>query len=190
MYNEKMDKLKSLAKQNHLVLIKYQKTAIDIDPPHRLIEPYSLTQGKQDIMLRAYQILPEEGWRYFMFHKIIAIDDGNADFTPRRKMTFIEGFITYTYEPCEAWNNSAQNYRNMILDCLADMKITLEEKTKIENFKRAHNITPEQIRSIHASIFANCLNHILSDGIIEDNEQSQLNILNQCLIDCGGGIVD
>lgn len=187
---EQMNALIDLAKKNRVAKIIYQKASTDLNPHPRLIEPYSLTQGKQDIMLRAYQLDPEEGWRYFMFHKITQISDGDKIFTPRRRMSFIHGIVAKTYEPYEAWNESVQEYRNIVLNCLADYKITKKESFMLENFKSTNNITPEQMRSVHASIFSNCLNHIISDGIVDTSEEQQLFTINVCLSACGWGILN
>jgi predicted DNA-binding transcriptional regulator YafY len=188
MANEILDQLTDLAVKQRVVVLTYQKSLSDSNPPKRLIEPYSLSQGKQDIMLRAYQLEPEEGWRFFMLHKIVEISDNGSPFTPRRKVTIQTGEIFQTFQPYENWTDAVQKYRNMVLSFLSDRIITEDEKIQLQKFVKKHNLQLTEIRSVHFSIFSECLQHILKDGIVDDGEAQEIGLLNNCLISCGYGI--
>ena len=188
MNKEILEQLKGIAERNHVAVIQYKKSPLDNNPPLRLIEPYSVTQGKQDMLLRAYQLDAEEGWRFFMLHKIIDVRDHGTIFTPRRKVTLAQGIITHVFEPYEAWNQSVKEYRDLILSVLSDMRVTNWEKEAIDGFKLRNKISDPQIRSVHLSIFSTCLQHKLSDGLIEDEEESEIHTINECLTICGYGI--
>ncbi|MFA6636727.1 MAG: WYL domain-containing protein [Candidatus Omnitrophota bacterium] len=186
--NKIIDQLTELAVKHHVVSLVYQKSLSDLTPSPRLIEPYSLSQGKQDIMLRAYQLAPEEGWRFFMLHKIIGISDNGTSFKPRKKVTIQTGEITPTFHPYESWTDAVQKYRNMVLSFLSDRVITEGEKKKLQKFVEEENLQISEIRGVHLSIFSECLQHVLRDGIVDDGEAREIELLNNCLTSCGYGI--
>lgn len=187
--NKIVKTLIDITKQYHVASIRYQKATLDQNPHWRLIEAYSLTQGKQDYLLRAYQIDAEEGWRFFMLHKIIEIRDHGSVFTPRRKITIIDGIVSNVYEPYEAWDKHVQKYRDLVLNALADRYLSVYERKQIIEFQNKYNLSIQQIRSVHASIFLNCLTHLLSDGLVNDEEEKEINLVNQYLKDCGCAII-
>ena len=76
-------------------------------------------------MVRCYQLEPEEGWRFFMLHKIDRIEGTNESFLPRAKITLTTGEILQSFEPDPTWTDNARIYRDMIGDALAD-----EERTQ------------------------------------------------------------
>ncbi len=186
--NHVFQQLIPIAKSSHIAAIQYQKAVLDNNPIIRLIEPYSLVQGKQDIMLRAFQVDAEAGWRFFMLHKIIKVSDHGTTFTPRRKITLTDGVITNTYNPFESWTPPVQKYRDLILETLADMQVTEREQKIIRDFRKVNNISTTDMLTVHNSIFNNCQKQILCDGIIDTEETKQLSELNQCLGMCGAKI--
>lgn len=62
--------LVDIAKNRHIVALSYCKDVSAEGLRSRLVEPYYLTQGKQDAMVGFYQLEPEEGCQFFMIHKL------------------------------------------------------------------------------------------------------------------------
>jgi len=176
----------SLAKSKRLVAITYQKSPVD-KPLPRFIEPYTLVQGKQDIMLRAFQTNPEPGWRYFMLHKITKVTDTNIGFEPRRRFVFDTPIRAF--EPYEEWTAAMSKYRNMVLSALSDMCIHPKERAGLTQFCEKHNLEHSDIHTIHAGVFLNCLTSVLADGMVDEKDRNHLREIEQCLQDCGCGIL-
>jgi hypothetical protein len=166
--------------------IVYKKSVLETDH-EREIEPYSLSQGKQDVMLRAFQVTPAPGWRFFMLHKICGARPGRP-FQPRRSISITRGVVHETFEPWANWTTAVQGYRNMVRDVLADMEVTDGEREALERFRVDHSISRAQMRAVHYSLFQQCLGTMLSDGLVEDSEIEHACMLNDCLDKCGAGV--
>jgi predicted DNA-binding transcriptional regulator YafY len=188
MGNKILDSLTDLAAKKHVAAIKYQKALNDTDPKQRLIEPYSLSQGKQDIMLRAFQISPEAGWRFFLLHKIVEVVDQGSSFKPRGKVSLPTGQISKTYEPYENWTEPIQKYRDLVLSALADRCVSESEKKRLKKFTEKNAISIDDIRVVHLNILYVCFQHALSDGVVDEAEMRDIEKLNSCLLECGCGI--
>jgi hypothetical protein len=187
---EIFDQIKDLATRERLIEIQYQKAPIDTDPPWRVIEPYTMTSGKQDVMLRAYQIDPEPGWRFFMLHKIKAARDSGKSFRPRRRITAASGQVHHVYDPYESWSADVCEYRDMVLNILADNYPDPSEILALKSFREKNKLTFDNMRSVHGSIFNNCLTHVLVDGLINDEEQDLITRLHDNLKQCGCGVIE
>lgn len=168
------------------VVMCYKKSAIDI-APERVVEPYALAQGKQDMMLRAYQTHPAEGWRFFMVHRIDQARQGDP-FKPRRKVTIVSGEISEQFTPYVNWDAGVMRYRDAVVDTLADMEVSRAEQELLDRLRGELKIRPEAMLGVHFSIFHACLGTILSDGLIDDHEYQLIRDLNECLKKCGAGV--
>lgn len=190
MGSDKTEIIIELAQKRHLAEILYQKSPADAAPPPRVIEPYSISQGKQDIMIRGYQVEPDEGWRYFMKHKIVGVRDTGREFEPRRRITMDVKNIRQTFEPWAEWSEGVKMYRDAVMDILADMVVTDEERANADEMRRENGIGDEMMRSVHATIFSNCLTHILADGVVDEQERNQIKALHSCLRKLGWSVGD
>lgn len=184
-----IDTIKQCAEEKCRVKILYRKAAVDNSPHPRVIEPYSLTTGKQDTMLKAFQINPEEGWRFFMLHKIIEAKPLIQPFKPRGRISVHTGIVLKVYEPYESWTSAICEYRDMILDILSDMSVSDAEREALVKFRLENHINDAQMLSVHGSLFSNCLVHVLTDGLIDTEEKRIIRDLHACLQECGMGII-
>lgn len=182
--------LAELGSRRRLAELYYRKGSSSKKLPRRLVEPYNFTQGSQDVMVRCYQIEPEEGWRFFMLHKIDRVADAGAIFNPRRTVRLDTGEIDLTFQERPYWTPELQGYRDLVSDALADGKVTKEERLEIETYAMNNGISLQQLRFVHASIFYRCLGAILDDGQVDADERVQLRFLNRVLRALGWSVTD
>lgn len=176
--------------QRHLVEVLYRKKATATHEPLRLVEPYGLTQGKQDPLVRCYQIRPEEGWRFFMIHKLEQARDTGAAFTPRAHITLDRCILEKPQEDLGPWTPSLRAYRNVVSDALADGKLTRGEVQEAEACRTEHGLAPEQVRFVHASLYHRCLGAVLEDGVFDDAERQQIKFVHLVLRHLGWSVGD
>lgn len=181
-----------LAQHHRVAAIRYRKHATRELDPLRLVEPYNFTQGKQDMMIRCFQIEPKPGWRFFMIHKIDEVKDAGQDFHPRVKITLSDGDIDTRYrdEVASVWREGLQQYRDMVSDALADGFVSRSELKEIDKCKRAHSIRDDEAKYVHISLYHRCLGAVLDDEKVDNEEIAQIRFLHRVLSQLGWSIED
>jgi predicted DNA-binding transcriptional regulator YafY len=182
--------LVNLAKANRCGELYYRKGATRETIRPRIVEPYAFVQGKQDLMVHCYQLLPEEGWRYFMAHKIDRVADGGEPFTPRRSISMPTGEVDEVYRPDPLWSEGRRSYRDLVGDALADGSMDAEEREEVERVIRVYSLTMDDIRFVHASLYHRCLGAVIEDGFVTDVEIEQIRFLHRTLWQIGWCVGD
>lgn len=192
MTTDIVDAIVQAARGRHVLEMVYRKHVTKYMADPRYVEPYNFTQGKQDMMVRCYQIAPKEGWRFFMIHKIESVQATPQTYHPRVKITLPTGDVDVRYreEPIEVWTEDAQIYRDMTSDALADATFSKEEFNQIIAFRRSSKLTNEQVQYIHYSLYHRCLGAILDDGHVDQPERLQIRFLHRVLDRLGWAIGD
>lgn len=180
-----LEQLVAIAGRQCLAELHYRKTATARDLVPRIVEPYSFTQGKQDVMVKCFQLEPEAGWRFFMIHRIEKVCDTGRLFEPRAKISMQQVIVDPTYEQLDVWNTAMKHYRNLVSDAMADGRVTEEERLEADRFARDNKLSTAQRRFVHASLFHRCLGAILEDERIDDEELAQLQFLSKVLTSMG-----
>lgn len=178
--------IESAASSRHIIRIRYRKTDSDLNPPHRLAEPYSMSQGRQDIMLKAYQIEPENGYRFFVLQKIVDVVDTGNTFTPRRAIR------KKTIKDCENnipdnWPDRMKAYQGLVMGILADSIVTAQELRAAETCRQTRSISDNERRLVHECLYMDCFRNIMADGAIDDEERSALISIDKNLSLLGDG---
>ena len=98
-HNPELSRLVDLAANRRLAVVYYRKGATSATIRPRLVEPYTFVEGRQDLMIRCYQLehdgdASESGWRFFMSHKIDRVEATAIEFKPRRRITLPSGAAT------------------------------------------------------------------------------------------------
>lgn len=176
--SDPIHELVRIATAHRLATLYYRKGATRRELPARLVEAYTVTQGKQDLMVRCFQREPEEGWRFFMVHKIDRVHDTGRTFRPRTRLSLETGEIEQRYERDDLWSDARAAYRDLVSDALADGTVSVEERLLIDGLVQAQGLTTSDIRFVHTSIYHRCLAVILEDGRIDEQELAQLHFLN------------
>ena len=167
------------ANTNFVCELYYRKSVARDPIMPRFIEPYHLSTGKQDTLLRSYQTDPEEGWRSFMLHKIDSVELTHIPYKPRRKQTITTAEIHLQYAPSPHWTDGRKAYRDLICDALADKAVDALEFASIKNLIRDKNLKLEDIRYVHASLYHRALGMILQDGFITKEERNEIKFLHK-----------
>lgn len=195
-HSEHVTTLIDMASNQRLAIMFYRKGVTRATIPPRLIEPYTFVDGKQDLMIRCYQLEQDgdaavAGWRFFMAHKIDRVEPTTLPFKPRRRITLPSGEISQEFTPSEHWENDGRRvYRDFVGDALADGVIDPGERFDIEGIKQKYKLTPDDIRYVHASVYHRCLGCVLDDGFVTDDEESQIRFLHGAMRSLGWSVGD
>ena len=185
-----MKSLSELGTSKRLAAVRYRKSFRGGNSLVRLIEPYSFTRGERDIMLRCYQIEPDEGWRFFAVNKISQVSDGGGSFKPRTAINLQLDRDGAALSDEAVWTEDLLAYSELVSGALADDRVTREERDEIEEFSKEHSLTIERRRFVHAALFHRCLDTVLDDGVIDAQERAQLKFLDRVLSSLGWSITD
>ena len=167
-----LDCLVACAKGRTLASFVYLKHATRDNNPIRLAEPYGFVEGRQDVMVRAYQIVPEEGWRFFMAHKLTEAEDTREPFHPRRRITLPTGVVDDVYRsgPVEEWDEARRGYRDLVSDTMADGTVTPLELEEIRVYRVRHRMQNPDVRFVHANLYHRVLGAVVDDGRVDTEE--------------------
>ncbi|MFN7019886.1 MAG: WYL domain-containing protein [Phycisphaerales bacterium] len=181
--NPLVERLIDQARRRCLAVIYYRKGVRGSGLEPRMIEPYSFVDGRQDLMIRAYQIEPVEktGWRFFMAHKIQDVEPTSIPFRPRRKISLPEATISAAFAPNHDWTEGRKVYRDLVGDALADGELSPDEVFDITDVKQRFALRDQDIRYVHASIYQRCLGSVLDDGFIDADEVEQIRFLHRAM---------
>ena len=185
-----------MAATRRLAVMYYRKGVTRAKIPPRLVEAYTFTEGKQDLMVRCFQLEQDgdagvSGWRFFMSHKIDRVEPTSIEFKPRRRITLPTGEVCDSFLPSEHWENDGRRvYRDFVGDALADGAIDAGERFDLEGIKQKYKLTPDDIRYVHASVYHRCLGAVLDDGFLTDDEESQIRFLHGAMSSLGWSVGD
>ena len=192
-----IQKLVDLSKDSRLAVLYYRKGVTSKKLQPRLIEPYCFADGKQDLMIRAFQLQEgsdtgKAGWRFFMQHKIESVEPTTIQFTPRRKVTLPSGAVTETAAPrSEHWEQPGRReYRDLVGDALADGELDPGEMFDLIGIKQRFKLGLEDIRFVHASVYQRCLETVLDDGFLAEDELDQIRFLHRAMRSLGWAVGD
>lgn len=68
---------------------------------------------------------------------------------------------------------------------LADLRVDNEEIESIKGLRKLYPLTPEQVRMLHARIYAAALNQVAADGWLSNDERERLALLHKGLRQLG-----
>jgi hypothetical protein len=187
---DQLNALTALALANRCAEIHYRSRLAPERTRARIVEPYALTQGREDAMVRCYQIAPDEGWRFFMLHKIDSVHDTGLSFQPRQPITLaIDAAATFgTPALREPWTEAMRRYRDLVSDAIADGIISRRTFEQIREYAEAVELSEEQVRYVHASLFYRCLGAILRDGTVGAPQLAELRLVQRVLTGLGWGV--
>lgn len=193
MSNEHIDTIVEMARRSNLAVIYYRKGISRGVAKPRLVEPYAFVQGKQDLMIRCFQLQhgeddEESGWRFFMSHKIEGADITSIPFKARRPIKLPSGEVDTKTSLDEHWTESRQLYRDIVADALADGWIDPSEAVALKEFKTKHGLTDDDTRFVHASVYHRCLGAVLDDGFVTVREQEEIRFLHTAMRSLGWAV--
>lgn len=189
---DRMSKLVELAAKRRLVELHYRKNLTSGQAVPRVVEPYNFTRGQQDVVLRCYQLEPDQGWRFFMVHKVERVEDGGDAFEPRVRITLSSEDIDEQERArtSNAWTDRVRRYRDLVSDAMADGTLTVDEVETIHNYAAESGVTDDERNYVHAALFHKCLGTIVEDGEVKAQEREQIQFLHRVLAKLGWGVVE
>jgi hypothetical protein len=191
LHSEQLDMLKRLAEERRCAELYYGSRLTPSPPVPRLVEPYALLQGTQDVLVRCYQVRPEPaGWRTFMLHKIDRVVDTGIPFTPRQEVTIAadETPIFGGEAPRAPWTEDLRLYRDLVAEALRHGLVDEEKLSEIRSFAERAGLRPEQVRWVHAVLFQRCLNGVIRDGVVGPEQLSEIRLVQRVLKGLGWGV--
>ncbi len=175
------------ASSGRLVQFRYLKYPKSTNNPWRLAEPYSMSDGKQDLLLYTFQVDPTpDGYRSFMLHKIADASVTDTMYIPRRTVT-IDGAVVQPSRavPEPAWTDAARAYRDQITIAMADGEVTVDDQHACLLLAREVGLSTEERDYVHASLFHRILGAALDDGRLTDDERKQFRFMHRTLASLG-----
>jgi DNA ligase D-like protein (predicted 3'-phosphoesterase) len=175
--------LARLAEKRRLAVIKYKKPS-DTETVTRWVEPYKLVEGVSSLLVRCYQVHPEEkaGWKHFKINYISSVQDGGADYTPRTNITLSTGEIVQPILTPQL-TEPRRDYYNLLTKILEDRQITQMEYRIAE--EAAQDLALSDLRAVHLAILRDALDNVLLDEIIDQAEADYLANIVQMLAGLG-----
>jgi hypothetical protein len=184
-----------MAKHKRLVTIVYRKGVTADKAPARLIEPHCFKEGTQDLMIRAFQMEPDDppkccgGWKFFMLHKIEDAQPTSISFRPRRTITLPGGEVE-DGRPRVQWTEGRRAYRDLLGDIIADGIVADFEKREADELRAKYKLRAEDVRFVHAAVYSRCLAAVLDDDRFADEEVEQVRFLHSAMKSLGWGVGD
>lgn len=77
------------------------------------------------------------------------------------------------------------DYWDTLKTVIADLDVSDEEVAAVAQEQKTLGLLPEQVRSVHARIFASVINQFAGDQRLDDNEARKLTKLHRCLSKLG-----
>lgn len=190
LHSEQLETLKRLAAERRCAELHYRDRLTPSRTVARLVEPYALLQGTQDVLVRCYQLRPDEGWRTFMLHKIDRVIDTGVHFTPRQEVTIAadETPIFGGEAPRAPWTEDLRLYRDLVAEALRHGLVDEEKLSEIRSFAERAGLRPEQVRWVHAVLFQRCLNGVIRDGVVGPEQLSEIRLVQRVLKGLGWGV--
>jgi hypothetical protein len=189
-----IDTLVEMASKNCLAVMYYRKGVTRDKLPARLVEPYSFTEGRQDLMIRCYQVQKDQdaddaGWRFFMAHKIDHVEPTRLAFKPRRRVVLPTGVVTEATSHNPHWATDGRRvYRDLVGDALADGTLDEGERYDLEGVRQKYKLTADDVRFVHASVYHRCLGCVIDDGFLTEHEMDQIRFLHRAMRQLGWSI--
>lgn len=184
--------------------IEYRKVA-ERDTTERVIFPKTmLVEPGGRLRVRAIQVRPASGIRTFCREGILrvwrvespvvpeamkvnntfvtgeAFETARVDYKKVRAMSAESGKNQRAAKPAwlEQWFRS---YEAVVTDAILDMKVSDTERRQVQNAQVQLGLTDEQIRAVHAHVFAQHLISATADGEFTDGDFDAMGQLNECL---------
>lgn len=192
LHSEQLETLKRLAAERRCAELHYRDRLTPSRTVARLVEPYALLQGTQDVLVRCYQLRPDEGWRTFMLHKIDRVIDTGVHFTPRQEVTIAaDETPIFGGEPGsggarDPWTPDLLLYRDLVAEALRHGLVDDEKLGEIRSFAERAGLRPEQARWVHAVLFQRCLNGVIRDGEVGPRQLAEIQLVQRVLTGLGG----
>ncbi|WP_432797186.1 WYL domain-containing protein [Poriferisphaera sp. WC338] len=186
------EKATAISSKGHLARIVYQKPT-ETAPSERIVEMYSLVHSQAGaLLIRCWQVEPEDDWRTFRLDRILNIYDTRKKFKPKYESTLADGVVspykrgkggggtaTATKKKAASRTGLYADYCELVTLAVMDGKLSLKERWFARKLKK--NLTIGQIRSAHALIYADLIAEVTMDGEIDDNEVQALRVRRKLL---------
>lgn len=160
----------------------YRKTFETAGSEPRIVEPAKLLIGKQDVLLRCWQVRPENGERTIMLHRIASAEMTAEPYGRIRSPSVHLGEVLNYATPDPRWTPAMKGYRDLIGDVLADGTVTQAELDALLGHRRNHpDLSDEQVRLVNESLMDRLRREVEEDGVVTDDERRQVANLESLL---------
>ncbi|MBN1766098.1 MAG: 3'-5' exonuclease [Sedimentisphaerales bacterium] len=90
-----------------------------------------------------------------------------------------------SHSPVDPKKHAIHQYWNGLRNVIADLEITDQEQAGMIEIRSKYQIPKEQIRMLHARVFASVIEQFIDDKWLDDKEAAKLRRLSQCLSKLG-----
>lgn len=167
--------LQQLGESQRLAVIDYQKPGA-LELTRRWVEPYQLQHTDSALMVLCWQVDPQTmertSWRNFRIDRMRGVWDGGRVFVPRMPVTLHHGESRAFRFGHQGELSAVNDYFQFLETAMLDGKISQRELGRAEELGRLLSV--DQVRAVHAQIFAGILREVLIDGMLDDREAAYL----------------
>jgi len=185
-----LNRLIELSGQKRKTALSYKRHGNDVSE-RRVVEAYNLTNGKGDLLVRCFQVEPDEGWRFFSISRIESVDDAGDSFVPRVPLSLASIEIDPRMQESFSRGPTTpeKQYEALIVDAMTDGVVTEEEFGAIAKFVADSNLSDEDRMLVHAKLMHECLGAIIEDNAVEPAERELITFLHKTLARLGWGVI-
>lgn len=188
-----LNQLVEFTRKRRLAKITYVKLG-EITHTIRVVEVYHLLEASTGLLVYCAQVNPVTGdqpWRNFRLDRILAVEDGGAEFSARMPTSIDQGELRDFWEvkaqqeqqetpgevaisiglsvaavsvPAKEVGSAGDRYVAAFLEKLSDAKLQVREKNELVAL--ASKLKKSQMKVAHARILAHLLEDLASDGDI------------------------
>jgi hypothetical protein len=81
-----------------------------------------------------------------------------------------------------------RRYRDLVSDAIADGLVSKAAFDQIRDYAASANLTEEQVRFVHASLFYRCLGAVLRGGTVGPAQLAEIRLVQRILTGLGWGV--
>lgn len=177
--SEALKLLIGLSRQRQVAHITYRKPGENW-VTERHIEAYSLSYSGQNPIIATWQLDPvvdQPSWRNFRVDRIAAVRGTGQSFVPKMPVAIDDGLAEdFVFGgPISARSSKkspGEKYFTYIEKAMLDGQMTKRELNHAK--KLAIELTPPQVKAMHARAYSNLILEVTMDGELSEDEEDML----------------
>lgn len=155
------------------------------EPTERVIQPHLLIETADKLLIHALQTQPQRLIRHFAADSIIRVEVADSAGVEKRTIDFhhVSVSIRSTRDGKRGMIEQPwfRQYANAVQEAIADLTVEEWEQHFVASVRAKLKLTDEQVRAVHAFVFAEFLIGCAEDGIVDPEESENIPKLASCL---------
>lgn len=177
-------KMQSIVRQGKIPRILYDQKD-GSEPTERVIQPHLLIETADKLLIHALQTQPQRLIRHFAVDSIIRVEVADSAGAEKRTIDFHQ--VSVSIRSTRGGKRGMieqpwfREYANAVQEAIADLTVEEWEQHFVAAVRAKLKLTDEQVRAVHAFVFAEFLIGCAEDGIVDPEESENIPKLASCL---------